>query len=192
MMYIIDPSLKHHSLYRLQDESFFSPKNTDSLGSIPRRNFEKTGSKTTLLGGSLAGKIIVREIAKKNLDAWKIALNPSFWQSRGFSYVPIEPIAQKNGKPLIIPQKNGKFRVYTRVLGPHLSDFASIPSNQRYTVHINHLMQGILDGLTLLGVDHHHAHSHNYTVSLDSHGLRLYLIDFDDAALDPGKHSQTS
>jgi len=58
-----------------------------------RENFEKTGSKTTLLGGSLIEKLIIRHINPKAFLAWqKIYENYQIWINNEFDYVPIEPI----------------------------------------------------------------------------------------------------
>ncbi len=58
-----------------------------------RVEFEKTGSRTVLLGGSLHSKVITRIVEPYPFSVWQTLYEDyQVWQSIGFDYVPIEPI----------------------------------------------------------------------------------------------------
>ena len=60
---------------------------------LKRNKLKKTGSETTLIGGALKDKIIIRHIKPTAFLAWqKIYENYKVWKDNGFDYVPIEPI----------------------------------------------------------------------------------------------------
>ena len=58
-----------------------------------RKQFKKTGSETTLVGGNLKDKTIIRHITPEAFKSWQQAYeNYQIWRDAGFDYVPIEPI----------------------------------------------------------------------------------------------------
>ena len=66
----------------VDDEKFWDKKRD-----IVRRDFNKTGSETILLGGKLAGKVIIRVVSEKAFFAWKKALESDIWKKEGFDYI---------------------------------------------------------------------------------------------------------
>ncbi|MCX6801554.1 MAG: HEAT repeat domain-containing protein [Candidatus Diapherotrites archaeon] len=178
--------------------------------SVVRRPFSKTGSKTTLLGGRLFGKVIIREIEKGPMEAWVKALTSvDAWRKAGFDYVPIEPImSRKNGRLRIYRTREGTYRIYTKVLGRSLRAQASIAAQKEARLQRGQMehedlkslldwfeqqevnpaglgqeKKRILDVVKSLGIDHGHEHNENFCVEMHNGKPRLYLIDFDQAKL---------
>src|SRR3989338_9349283 len=86
-----------------------------------RKEFEKTGSETKLVGGALKDKLIIRRIQPKAFLAWqKIYENYQAWKDNGFDYVPIEPIQSYK------LNKEGKVDVFSGVLDLSLTEWSEI------------------------------------------------------------------
>jgi len=165
-------------LYRdyphLQTKSFFK-----------RESFDKTGSETTLLGGSLYDKVILRMIPTISFLAWKKAYEAhDIWKKQGFDYIPVEPIVRA------YLQKNGQVHVYTTVLDCNLQHWAEI-SGGLFSEELVDIKEKIKNILTSeLNVRHGHLHARNFVLSFSknpdgslnvSRCPRLYVIDFDQA-----------
>ncbi|MEK6857845.1 MAG: hypothetical protein AABX39_04630, partial [Nanoarchaeota archaeon] len=176
-------TISTHRLYVNQkDKTFFS-----SEKSLVRREFEKSGSRTVLLGGKLVGKVIIRIIDEESFLAWKKAFEAEeVWKNLGFDYVPVEPILSKNGKFRVFKTKDEtygvKYRVYTKVLGPSLKDFRAVPENHKYANYLNELRWKIINGLKSLGISHGHYHEDNFCLEYFNNDLRMYVIDFDSSS----------
>ena len=162
-------------LYSGVDDEKFWDKKRD----IVRRDFNKTGSETILLGGKLAGKVIIRVVSEKTFFAWKKALESDIWKKEGFDYIPIEPILTKNEKLRAYKTEYGEYRVYTKVLGPNLVSFLTNPENQKYSRELYILAGKIKRALEEIGIKHGHSHEFNFCISNEDNKIRLYMIDFD-------------
>lgn len=160
-----------------------------------RANFNKEGSRTTLLGNAplLGGRraerhgaVIVRHITLAAFDAWRKAFEAeAFWKERGFDYVPIEPIiswAAVRGKDEV--------RVMTSVLGPNLEHWLE-NSGWKFRDELMARAEAIRNALKELHVVHGHIHDRNLCLVfprkpngiVDSEKLpRIFAIDFDAAA----------
>jgi hypothetical protein len=161
-------------------------------GKFFRKEFAKTGTKTTLLGQlgdkSLVDKAIIRHIPLSAYLSWKKAFeNYEFWEENGFSYVPIEPI-------LSVTAKGDEWivNVFSQVLGPSASQW--LKSNTHFRSHINLQMNNIRKLLTKLGIEHGHLHENNFCLvfNKNSDGTpdytktpRVYAIDFDTSTSKP-------
>lgn len=149
-----------------------------------RRKFNKTGSGTTLVGGSLKDKIIIRHIAPGAFLAWqRLYEDFQLWKNNGFDYVPIEPIQSYK------LTKEGIVDVYSGVLDLNLDQYSKLVTSEKLKP-INIQRDKIIEILKTIGVDHGHAEDHNFCLRFfrDENGEpdltktpRLYLIDFDQA-----------
>ena len=149
-----------------------------------RKEFEKTGSSTTLLGGDLKGKTIVRSIEPKAFLAWqKLFESHELWKNNGFDYVPLEPIQSYR------LNKDGLVDVFSGVLDLSLGDWQR-KTNNMFEAELSDQKAAILNVLGITGVEHGHAHNDNFCLRFfrDENGKvnfnrapRLYLIDFDQA-----------
>src|SRR3989339_1681062 len=93
-------------------------------GRFKREKFHKTGSETTLVGGALKDKLIIRHIKPRAFLAWqKIYENYQVWQDNGFDYVPIEPIQSYR------LNKKGMVDVFSGVLDLSLAEWSEISGN---------------------------------------------------------------
>lgn len=180
--------IREHRLYKSLDKNFFESGKEKSLGCIPRREFSKTGSETILLGGKAVGKVIVRIVTERAFLVWKEAFEAEgFWRSKGFDYIPIEPILKKeNGDLMVYKRKDGKYRVFTKVLGVNLLMLRNVYHGDDdaygYTmVGIKRTEEAIKEGIRELGILHGHLHPQNFCVEDYNGKLRLYIIDFDQA-----------
>ena len=175
----LNKSSYKHRLYRGQDAEFFR------LGAnVVRRNFDKTGSKTILLGGKLVGKAIIRIVSEPAFLAWKKAFEAKdVWKKAGFDYVPVEPILTKKEELRAYQTKKGNYyRVYTKVLGISLGVFIDKTSDEELITHLKLIKEKIIDVLTKeLNIEHGHMHDNNFCLDIEDYKIRLYLIDFDQA-----------
>ena len=147
-----------------------------------RQAFEKTGSGTTLVGGKLKDKAIVRHIKPKAFLAWqRLYEDYTLWQNAGFDYVPIEPILSYR------LNKEGLVDVFSGVLDLNLSKWEK---TDMFTDKLQQQKDKILEVLDTLNIQHGHAHEQNFCLRFfrDENGgidfkriPRLYLIDFDQA-----------
>ena len=158
-----------------------SPLSSENFG---RDTFEKSGSKTTLLGGKLQNKLIIRHIAPDTFVAWQKAFEAhTTWKELGFDYVPIEPIQSYH------LSQSGFVDVASGVLDIDYDSWQRrFPA--LFTNSLKDRKDAILKGLQLLGVDHGHSHNNNFVLRFfrNEDGLpdikkapRLYIIDFDNA-----------
>ena len=89
---ICDFIIKNGLGEELVKSPLYGNENIDS-NVFSRQSFVKTGSETTLLGGSLKNKTIIRHITPEAFLCWQKAYTDySLWENAGFDYVPIEPI----------------------------------------------------------------------------------------------------
>ncbi len=149
-----------------------------------RADFFKTGSETTLLGGELKDKTIVRHIEPGAFLTWqKLFENYKLWQDNGFDYVPIEPIHSYR------LDNNGLVDVFCGVLDLNLEDW--MERSKAHNKELTEQMERITGVLEKSGIEHGHPHEKNFCLRFwrDSSGQvdfnripRLYLIDFDMAA----------
>lgn len=150
---------------------------------FPRKAFEKTGSGTTLVGGALKGKTIVRHLKIEAFLAWqRIFENYALWRWRGFEYVPVEPIQSYR------LNKDGLVDVYSGVLDLNLGDWRKMAG--KFMEELNVDRDHIITILREQGVEHGHTHLGNFSLRFfrDKYGHvdynrkpRIYLIDFDQA-----------
>lgn len=151
--------------------------------SFSRKPFVKTGSETTLLGGELKGKTIIRHILPEAFVNWqKLYEDYNLWKESGFDYVPIEPIqSYKLGK-------NGLVDVYSGILDLSLVDWEN--KTHMFQLELEEEARKIIRTIKSQQIEHGHAHSGNFCLSFfrDANGNidfnrvpRVYLIDFDQA-----------
>lgn len=150
---------------------------------FPRQAFYKTGSKTTLVGGGLRGKVIVRHITPEAFLAWQALYeNAALWKKAGFDYVPIEPIVSYR------LNEDGVVDVTSGVLDLNLTQWKKRDESSAAELEIDR--ERILTVLGQQKVSHGHAHDANFCLRFfrdkDGHvdfssKPRLYLIDFDQA-----------
>ena len=166
---IIKPPLYNNS--NIDDETF------------KREKFDKTGSGTTLIGGSLKDKIITRHIEPEAFLSWqRLYEDYNLWKKNGFDYVPIEPIqSYKIGKDNLVD-------VHSGVLDLSLGSWQKITSLFNQELETQKML--ILETLESVDIEHGHAHNDNFVLRFfrDENGKpditkvpRLYLIDFDQA-----------
>src|SRR3990167_2346123 len=147
-----------------------------------RKMFEKTGSETTLVGGTLKDKLIIRHVKPSAFLAWqKIYENHQVWKNNGFDYVPIEPIQSYR------LNKKGLVDVFSGVLDLSLAQWAEV-SGYMFMEELGKQKHNIISVLERQGIRHGHTHDHNFVLRFfrDKDGNpditkipRLYAIDFD-------------
>ena len=152
-----------------------------------RQAFEKTGSETTLVGGPLKDKLIIRHIKPRAFLAWqKIYENHQAWKNNGFDYVPIEPIQSYR------LNKKGLVDVFSGVLDLSLAKWLEV-SGGMFEKELREQKNKIISVLKIQGIEHGHTHDYNFVLRFfrDKDGNpdlnqmpRLYAIDFD-AAVSP-------
>lgn len=149
-----------------------------------RRDFPKTGSETTLIGGNLKNKIIIRHINPEAFMAWKKSYeNYEAWSEKGFDYVPIEPIQSYKLR------KTGVVDVYSGVLDLDLEKWLGLSGN-KFKSELEADAEKILVTLEKMGITHGHHGPGNFCLRFfeDEYGKpdlnkkpRIYLIDLDQA-----------
>jgi len=149
-----------------------------------RKAFVKTGSGTTLVGGDLKDKTIIRHITQEAFRNWQRAYeNYQAWKDAGFDYVPIEPIQsfRLNSKGLV--------DVSTQVLDLSFEAWRNMTSEFVYELEDDR--NKILSIIASFGIYHGHTHDKNFVLRFlrDEKGNvdftkkpRIYLIDFDAAS----------
>lgn len=171
---------KYDKLYTDQPLEFFEKGREGSLGYVKRREFEKTGSRTVLLGGPMVGKIIIRIISEEAFKAWKLAFEAkNAWEEAGFDYIPVEPILKKSGKLMAYKTNDGNYRVYTKVLGSSLATVLGSNKNEKLNEILLFDRERIISVLNKLGIEHGHLHRSNFCIEEHNGKIRLYAIDFD-------------
>jgi hypothetical protein len=153
-----------------------------------RQPFKKTGSETTLVGGPLKDKLIIRHIKPRAFLAWqKIYENYQVWRDNGFDYVPIEPIQSYR-----FNKKRGLVEVFSGVLDLSLAEWLRV-SGGMFEKELTEQKNKIISILESQGIEHGHLHDNNFVLRFfrDQNGNpdlnqvpRLYVIDFD-AAVSP-------
>src|SRR3989339_62862 len=153
-------------------------------GRFKREKFHKTGSETTLVGGALKDKLIIRHIKPRAFLAWqKIYENYQVWQDNGFDYVPIEPIQSYR------LNKKGLVDVFSGVLDLSLAQWAEV-SGYMFMEELGKQKHNIISVLERQGIRHGHTHDRNFVLRFfrnkdgnsDLNQVpRLYAIDFDAA-----------
>jgi hypothetical protein len=148
--------------------------------------FEKTGSRTILLGGRLKRKLIKRIIRADSFEAWKYAYINIDWKEEGFDYVPVEPIqsVQRNKEnPNLVEVKSGVLDINAECWEGYTRLFVN-----EIRLDINKI-KNILENE---GVYHGHMNDKNFCLRFfrNSDGTinftrkpRVYIIDFDAANL---------
>ncbi len=153
-----------------------------------RKAFAKTGSETTLVGGLLKGKTIIRHVTPEAFVAWQTLYeNYAMWKTAGFDYVPIEPIYSFS------LNKKGLVDVHSGVLDLSLRSWNDM--TDRFYSELYRDRERIMEVLNKNGIQHRHAHKNNFCLRFfrDEKGVvdfnkkpRLYLIDFDSAVSSGG------
>ena len=148
-----------------------------------RHQFDKTGSGTTLIGGALKNKTIIRHVEPEAFLSWqKIYENHKLWEENGFDYVPIEPIISYK------LNKKGLVDVHSGVLDLSFGEWKRKTS--LFVKGLGDEIDKIIQILDEQNIDHGHAHDNNFCLRFfrDSEGKvdftkkpRIYLIDFDQA-----------
>lgn len=154
-----------------------------SENSFQRVEFPKTGSETTLFGGRLKYKTILRHIKPQNFLVWqKLYEGHALWKSSGFDYVPIEPIQAYH------LNKKGLVDVFSGVLDLSFGMWKNMAGE--FCDELQADKEKILATLKNQNLAHGHSHNENFCLRFfrDPQGNvdftkkpRLYLIDFDQA-----------
>lgn len=161
----------------------YKQKKYESNGKLLRQRFEKSGSKTTLLYGTLKNKVIVRHLLPEAFLSWQKAFE-SFeeWKKAGFDYVPIEPIHSFRLR------KSGLVDVYSGVLDLNLEDWVGV--SNWHLPNLSYQLKRIDKVVQDLRIHHGHPQDSNLCLRFfrDNEGNadlkrapHLYLIDFDQA-----------
>lgn len=148
-----------------------------------RKKFEKTGTETTLIGGRLKDKAIIRHLDPYAFSAWKKTYeNTDMWKEAGFDYVPVEPILSYS------LNKEGLVDVFSGVLDLSLREWHS--KTEMFADELRIQKEKIIKTLRQAHVTHGHSHDGNFCLrffrkdngDIDfSRTPRLYIIDFDQA-----------
>lgn len=165
------------------ESPLYDDVNLDS-DSFKRGYLDKTGSETTLLGGQLLEKSIVRHIEPAAFLAWqKIYDNYEIWQDTGFDYVPVEPIQAYRFR-----KDKGIVDVFSGVLDLNLDEWLERTSLFKKELEEQRdKIRAVVDGQK---INHGHIHERNFVLSFFrkedgspdfSKVPRLYVIDFDEA-----------
>lgn len=145
--------------------------------------FKKTGSGTTLIGGDLKNKSIIRHITPSSFLTWQQLFEDyTFWQENNFDYIPIEPIQsyKLNNTQMV--------DIFSGVLDLNLESWMA--TSNRFNTALMKQRNNILAALSKLNINHGHTHMRNFclrffrtkTGEIDMNKTpRLYLIDFDQA-----------
>lgn len=158
-----------------------------SKEAFQRTKFPKTGSETTLIGGNLKGKTIIRHLMPTAFLTWqKLYEDYPLWRREGFDYVPIEPIQSYR-----LNQK-GLVDVYSGVLDLNLSSWKEMTDD--FARELDSDRNKIVSVLDKQDIRHGHTNNGNFCLRFfrDKNGNvdfnkkpRLYLIDFDQAVSPP-------
>jgi len=148
-----------------------------------RKDFVKTGSRVTLIGGELKDKVIFRHITPEAFRSWQEAYdNHDIWKRAGFDYVPIEPIVSFH------QTKDGLVDVASGVLDISFGDWKKM--SRDFSIELDKERSKIIRVLREAGITHGHAHEDNFCLRFfrKANGVvdyqkkpRIYLIDFDRA-----------
>mgnify|MGYP001558648549 CR=1 FL=1 len=152
---------------------------TNASRGIVRIPQDKPEANTTLLGGKLLGKAVIKVMHPSNVEAWKRVLEAG---------IPAEPILKnRQGNYREFTRKNGRIAVSVKVLnGPTIEAFLQDNVNKRrYTGVIDEQIDQIKNGLEKIGVRHNHLTLRNFLVvwvmKKKKRYPKVFLIDFDKA-----------
>lgn len=181
MLAHLDPKNLHELYGRaLQNRSF-----TDASRTIARVSQDKPEANTTLLGGKLLGKAVIKVMHPANVEAWKRVLEAG---------IPAEPILKnRQGNYRAFTQKSGRIAVSAKVLnGSTVEAFLQNPVNERrYAVVISEQIAQIKNELQKIGVLHNHPTLRNFLVVWVKKNKKrfpkVFLIDFDKAEIEQRK-----
>lgn len=158
--------------------------------SISKENFSRTGfgrteSETTLVGGNLKNKTIIRHMEIEAFQAWqKMYEDYELWERSGFDYVPIEPIQSFR------LNKNGLVDVFCGVLDLNLKSWESMSDDFIDELYTD--LDKISEVFEEKKIKHGDIHWENTCLRFirDEHGdidfskkPRIYLIDFEKTTL---------
>jgi hypothetical protein len=181
------------ALDRLKELTRETPLYIHQPDKFDRAEFSKSGTRTTLLDEvpgqpekSFRDQVIIRHIDAVSYLSWRKAFEAAeFWKSKGFDYVPIEPII----KIKLSEDWPGEVAVLTRVIkGPSVETWSG--NRGIYPKEIRKCAEKIVEGLKELGIEHGHLHDGNFVLLFERGGdgeprldrlPRLYAIDFDEA-----------
>ncbi len=170
-----------------------TPLYADKDSPFLKEEFKKDGSRTVLLdvvpgdeAATLKERVIRRIIPLGAYLTWeKVYEAGSFWEEKGFDYVPIEPIVRvrQNSENSMLTD------VSTRVIsGPSFGKWKKT-QGAPYVDEIEKQVGEIKKNLDELGIDHGHLHDGNFVLLFErasktgaidlTHPPRVYAIDFD-------------
>ncbi len=159
-------------------------KNQVSDFELETKKQTKSGE-TTLIGGSLKNKMIIRHLEPESFRVWqKLYENTKLWKDLGFDYVPIEPI-----KYYYLDEVKETVNVYAGILDINLKTWNLI-SGGIFKEELKLVMNKIIDSLNSVNSEHSHPHDENFCLKFfrnddgkpDLNRMpKLYLIDFDNA-----------
>lgn len=161
----------------LYQQHVLDPQFTDRNRMVIRRQQERTGPPTTLLGGKMFRKAMFRTVPPTALQAWIKALELG---------ISAEPILKKNGKYRIALRPDGQYRVSTAVLhGASVKAFLESQKNyDRYGEEVTQQMGEIMEQLKRHHIDHHHTTPKNFVVVMENKKPKVYVVDFDRARIE--------
>lgn len=170
-------ALGNAKLTELYRESAFDKKFKGKKRRIMRREQEKTGTRTILLGGKLFGKATIRIIPEHSFIEWKKAFEAG---------LAVEPILKRKEKYRAYKNKDGTINVTTGVInGQSLYAFFLRKKNAKYRAMVEAQMKSIEEGLDKLFIKHGHIHQKNFAIQWKRIRLKkfpkVFLIDFDQA-----------
>src|SRR3989344_351733 len=186
------PENKKEDLFKLAKEKLGNAlveptlykKHNISSEKFSRSEFQKTGSETTLIGGNLKDKTIIRHIKPKAFLVWqKMYENHEMWKKAGFDYVPIEPIQSFR------LNKDGLVDVYSGILDLKLANWKGLSKefNEELETEKRRIMKVLSDSkIQHRSFDHDENFCLRFFRNTDGKVYlnkkpRIYLIDFDEA-----------
>jgi len=173
---------------RIVEPALYLRSRPSNLPGVRRGEFEKTDSRTTLLGGELVGKAIVRHIDIESFRSWqKIFESWRIWKNNGFDYVPVEPILSVR-----LSRDSGEVAVSAGVLDLSLEDWRAMGG--AYITELETERDKIIEiSYEQIGVSHGHANNNDnfslrfyrdVTGHIDfTRKPRIYVIDLDRARI---------
>ena len=181
----VKPNLSESALQKITS---YTPLYKETSHEFFRKDFKKSGGRTTLLGEvpdkknkTLKHRVIIRHMQPLAYISWAKAFEShKFWNEEGFDYVPVEPIIR------VAHDKSSEIAVFTRVLGPNVSIWQK--QTNIFQSEINDQIEKIKTAMFKLGIKHGHEHLGNFVLVFDrtSEGIadlsktpHVFLIDFD-------------
>lgn len=193
--------IRYHQLYHeITTDLFFSP--TESINGYQQT---KTGSDSYLLGGPLAGKVILRSVPIPSLRQWQHALYAeSYWKGLGFDEPPIEEILSFSDvvkefnlsmedelslQSFLSDVMRKKRMSHTAFVFARVIPGLTVAATEKYVRmesfpddhEVKQTIRRIRAGLIGLGVRHGHLHENNFVLVPNGSSYHLHAIDFDEA-----------